>query len=217
MIRLPASADGQEQSQSSLNQRGSPRCLRLRSPILACGPSGSTRRHAELEALAAGAERHSGVLDALSVDHGSALQRASQKKRKQKEEDAEEKRETKWVCTACGADHHNPRKQACRVCGEARQSKQSPKTKGQPALKLGAPDATSAGIAGRLEESEEDERPLQALRQLAAHLPKNGHKLHSVAVPEPTPDAEERVPNKRGPHKGAAPSCPRRLVNVGVP
>ena len=62
-------------------------------------------------------------------------QKVSQKARKPKEEDAEQKRETKLVCTRCGADHRNPRKHACRVCGEAGQAKQSPKAKSSQAQK----------------------------------------------------------------------------------
>ena len=46
-----------------------------------------------------------------------------------KEGQEQTEHEVKWTCMACGTDHHNARKQTCRVCGEARQAKPGPKGK----------------------------------------------------------------------------------------
>ena len=54
----------------------------------------------------------------------------TQKARKTSDPPADDERETKWVCTGCGAPRRNAKKQACRMCGEARQPKQGPKEKG---------------------------------------------------------------------------------------
>ncbi|WP_353239675.1 hypothetical protein [Limnohabitans sp.] len=111
------------------------------------------------------------------------------KPKKEKVAPGSEERETQWVRRACNAAHHNPRKQACRLCGEARQQKQGGKAKGPPSQRASA-KAPAAGQPARGDVSDEEERPLQIPKQLAVHLTKSGHKLHSVAAPDPAPEPD---------------------------
>ena len=117
-------------------------------------------------------------------------QTVTKKHKKEKEENEKPERETAWICTHCGADHHNARKQTCRVCGEARLAKTNPKSKQLPtkraaAVKVGTPPA------GEPHKEPSSEVPrFQVSKQMGEYIAKMGHKLHTVAIPETQDDVQ---------------------------
>ncbi|MFM7978443.1 MAG: hypothetical protein ACKPKO_03925, partial [Candidatus Fonsibacter sp.] len=102
----------------------------------------------------------------------------SRKSPKAKEESGETEKEVAWVCAACYADHHNSRKQTCRICGEARSPKGG--TKGRSAQKKApAPKAAPSLHVGKPKESDEEVPRFPVPKQMCEYIVKTGHKLHT--------------------------------------
>ena len=153
--------------------------------------------HAEQEQCAAVlADRRTGFPSALPWNLTPSWIQATQKVRKTADTPADDERKTKWVCTCCGAPHHNAKKQACRMCGEETQPKPGPKAKSAPTLKGTATKNGATRIASSSDKEPSLIKPLQVPKQLAAFLARHGLKIHSAAVPEPTPAKEEWAPKK---------------------
>ena len=121
-------------------------------------------------------------------------QTVKKKSQKEKEENDKPERETAWTCAHCGADHHNARKQMCRVCGEARSTKVNPKSKQSSNKRAGA---TKVGPppAGEPHKEPSSEVPrFQVSKQMGEYIAKTGHKLHTVAIPENQDEAQGDEP-----------------------
>jgi len=121
-------------------------------------------------------------------------QTVTKKHKKEKEENEKPERETAWICTHCGADHHNARKQTCRVCGEARSTKVNPKSK-QSSNKRAVAAKVGTPPAGEPHKEPSSEVPrFQVSKQMGEYIAKMGHKLHTVAIPETQDEAQGDEP-----------------------
>ena len=121
-------------------------------------------------------------------------QTVKKKSQKEKEEDEKPERETAWTCAHCGADHHNARKQMCRVCGEARSTKVNPKSK-QSSNKRAVVAKVGTPPAGEPHNEPSSEVPrFQVSKQMGEYIANMGHKLHTVAIPETQDEAQGDEP-----------------------
>ena len=121
-------------------------------------------------------------------------QTVKKKSQKEKEENDKPERETAWTCAHCGADHHNARKQTCRVCGEARSTKVNPKSK-QSSNKRAVAAKVGTPPAGEPHKEPSSEVPrFQVSKQMGEYIAKMCHKLHTVAIPETQDEAQGDEP-----------------------